>query len=455
MLQWFSPSMLRNFFSAGTFSLYLALIGNSFGQGYDSGFFHTNSGYPRTFSITFTPTTAPADEQWFSNDPYVVTNILVTNAVVSKGIGDTSLVRYVNGSYTPGASSNGFNSVLFGTYAWSSAQYYDYLPGRTNPSLYKPVLPAVTNTNRSVKFLTEFSIIRSTDVAWPTKDRFGFELLSKSTNGGVTNTNSLARFDFNPNSPVLTNNSTYLFEWRRGGVLQVPASPGLTGQWPLTYGSIYRFTATITGSEFDLDMDLMSSPTGTNVFSVRLVDKGQLAGGFNSTNINTLAVNWQLTSTNPFAPGSKNYLLMNRVALLGMPTPLENWLTAAGWPASTSPTSKPNGSAFSLLEQYAMGASAPGAAFERPFSRRTVASESSWFEVSGVVRTNDPSVTVAAEFVDGLSQFGSPGSVVQVLGDATGVDQTGVSAGCQRQIFRVPVNGASQKFGRLRVRSAN
>lgn len=419
-------------------------------QGFDSGYFHSNS-YPRTYSITFTPVGAPLAEQWYTDDPYVVTNIFVTNAWVTKGIGDTSLARYINGNYTPGASSNGFSSVVFGTYAWSSAQYYDYLPGRTNPTLYKWFPPATTNTNRTVKFTAEFSILRQADVAWPTKDRFGFEFFTKGTNEALT---SLARFDFNPNAPILTNVSTYLFEWHRNGQQQAPAVPGLTGNWPLTYGSLYRLTATVTGPTFDVDLDLMSSPTGTNVWTIKLVNAGQLAPGFTAADFNMLAVNWRLTSTNPFAPGGKNYILFNRLAVLPIPNAIENWLTAGGWPASAPLGTKTNGQAFSLLEQYAMGASAPGAAFEKPATRQVAMEETTWLELVSVVRTNDPKVTVVGEAVHDLAEFAEPGSITPVAGMASGVDQAGVPAGCERRAFRVPVTGVAQQFLRLSTRSS-
>ncbi|MBE2179341.1 MAG: hypothetical protein IAE97_02615 [Chthoniobacterales bacterium] len=444
--------MMRRLFLCGV--VVTQLLGSfCAAQGFDSGYFHSNS-YPRTYSITFTPVGAPLAEQWYTDDPYVVTNIFVTNAWVTKGIGDTSLARYINGTYTPGASSNGFSSVVFGTYAWSSGQYYDYLPGRTNPSLFKWFPPAVTNAGRKVKLLAEFSIIRSPDVAWPTKDKFGVELFTKTTNGGQTNLISLASFDFNPNAAALTNISTYLFEWRRGGIQQSPAVPGLTGLWPLTYGSIYRLTATISGSEFDLDLDLLSSPTGTNVWTVKLISGGALAPGFTAADFNMLAVNWRLTSTNPFAPGGKNYILFNRLAVLPIPNAIENWLTAGGWPASTPLGTKTNGQAFSLLEQYAMGASAPGAAFEKPATRQVAMEETTWLELVSVVRTNDPKVTVVGEAVHDLAEFAEPGSITPVAGMASGVDQAGVPAGCERRAFRVPVTGVAQQFLRLSARSA-
>ncbi len=420
-------------------------------QGFDSGYFHSNS-YPRTYSITFTPVEAPLAEQWYTDDPYVVTNIFVTNAWVTKGIGDTSLVNWFGATISPGAArSNGLNTALFGTYQWAAALSYDYLPGRTNPSLFKWFPSAVTNSNRTVKFSAEFFITRKVDVAFPNKDKFGFELFSQNTNGVLT---SLARFDFNPNAPILTNTSTYLFEWHRGGTQQVPSVPGLTGNWPLTYGSIYRLTATITGSLFNADLDLLSSPTGTNVWTVRLVNGGQLAAGFTAADFNMLTINWRLTSTNPFAPASMNYIGLNRLSVLPVPNPIENWLTAGGWPASTPLGTKTNGQAFSLLEQYAMGASAPGAAFEKPVTRQVAMEETTWLELVGVVRTNDPKVTVVGEAVHDLADFAVPGSITPVSGIASGVDQAGVPAGCERRAFRVPVTGVSQQFLRLSSRSS-
>ncbi|MFM8809836.1 MAG: hypothetical protein ACKOJB_13215, partial [Chthoniobacterales bacterium] len=275
-------------------------------QGFDTGNFRT-SDYPRSNSLTFTPVGAPAAEQWYTDDPYVLTNIFVTNKWVDKGVGDTTLVTFVN-NYTIGtnARSSSSNSVTFGTYAWSALQYYDYLPGRTNPSLFKWFPPAAANSNRTATFVAEFSIIRSTDVGFPNKDTFGFEFFAKATNGGATNVTTLARFDFNPRAAILTNANTYLFEWRRDGVQQspvTPGTPGLTGNWPLDYGTRYRLTATLKGSQFDLVLSSLSAfgPSGSNVSTVTLVDRGRLASGFTVADLNTLAVNWRLTSTNPYA----------------------------------------------------------------------------------------------------------------------------------------------------------
>jgi hypothetical protein len=421
-------------------------------QGFDTGYFRTNE-YPRSNSLTFTPVGAPAAEQWFTDDPYVVMNIFVTNRWVTKGVGDTTLVTFVN-NYTIGtnARSSSSNSVTFGTYAWSSLQYYDYLPGRTNPSVFKWFPAAVMNSKRTATFVAEFSLIRTTDVSFPNKDKFGFELFTQTTNGGVTNRASLARFDFNPLASILTNANTYLFEWHKGGLQQTPAGSGLTGNWPLTYGTIYRLTATITGSQLDLVMNSLSGPAGTNVATFRVIDRGELAGGYTVTDFNTLAVNWRLTSTNPYAPGSKNYILLNRLAVQPVPTAIENWLVAGGLPASTSISTKSDGRAFTPLEEYAMGAALLGTAFEVP-SFKHVADSGGSLELTSVVRTNDPSISVTAEAVSNLGDFASSNTVTAVPGTALAVDQSGVPSGCERRAFRVSVNGGSRLFLRLRVRT--
>lgn len=444
--------MMRRFFLTGVLVSQCLGWSHCLAQGWDTGNFHTNDGYPRTYSITFTPAGAPPAEQWYTDDPYVVTNIFVTNTWASKGIGDTSLVQYSTAAYTRGVRADGYNNVYFGTYAWSAAQYYDYLPGRTNPSLYKWFPPVVTNTNRTVKFIGEFSVIRNADIAWPNKDTFGFDLLSKTTNGGVTNLASLAKFDFNPHAPILTNAATMLFEWRRGGDKQAASIPGLTGNWPLTYGDRYRLTASIKGSRFDVDLDLLSGPVGTNIWTVKLINQGQLTEGFTSADFNTLGIRWALQSANPFAPGSKNYILLNRLAVLRVPNGVENWLSSAGWPASSPLGTKTDGRAFTLLEQYAMGASAPETGFEKPSVKPAVIEGTPCLELVSVVRTNDPSVTVVGEAVHGLRDFSEPGLVSTVPGVAAGVDQAGVPSGCERRAFRVSLGDTSQRFLRLRTR---
>jgi hypothetical protein len=71
-----------------------------------------------------------------------------------------------------------------------------------------------------------------------------------------------------------------------------------------------------------------------------------------------------------------------------------------------------------------------------------------WLEISALVRTNDPSLTVVGETVEHVADFGGA-SVVTVEGQP--IDpQTSAPDGHQHQRFRVPVD-SPQKFLRLRI----
>jgi hypothetical protein len=74
-----------------------------------------------------------------------------------------------------------------------------------------------------------------------------------------------------------------------------------------------------------------------------------------------------------------------------------------------------------------------------------------WLEISALVRTNDPLLTVIGDAVEEVAEFGSA-AVVTIEGQPAD-DQTGVPDGHQHQRFRVPAD-TPQKFLRLRVELA-
>ena len=70
--------------------------------------------------------------------------------------------------------------------------------------------------------------------------------------------------------------------------------------------------------------------------------------------------------------------------------------------------------------------------------------------LTAIVRVDDPKLTVVGEAVGNLTDYGTPASITSVTGSATGIDQTGVPAGCEKQAFTVAQDGA-RKFLRLKA----
>ena len=70
--------------------------------------------------------------------------------------------------------------------------------------------------------------------------------------------------------------------------------------------------------------------------------------------------------------------------------------------------------------------------------------------LTAIVRVDDPKLSVVGEAVTSLADYGTPASITSVTGSATGIDQTGVPTGFQKQAFTVPQEGA-RKFLRLKA----
>ena len=71
--------------------------------------------------------------------------------------------------------------------------------------------------------------------------------------------------------------------------------------------------------------------------------------------------------------------------------------------------------------------------------------------LTAIVRTDDAKLTVVGEAVTSLADYGTPASITSVTGSATGIDQTGVPTGFQKQAFTVPQGADSRKFLRLKA----
>jgi endonuclease I len=101
-----------------------------------------------------------------------------------------------------------------------------------------------------------------------------------------------------------------------------------------------------------------------------------------------------------------------------------------------------------LLQAYAIGGAAgPGIQIPPP----TVAYEADTLILTAIVRIDDPGLTVVAEAVSDLMNYGNPVTVTEIQGSAAGVSQADVPSGCQRQEFRSTLPGGTRQFMRLRI----
>jgi hypothetical protein len=79
----------------------------------------------------------------------------------------------------------------------------------------------------------------------------------------------------------------------------------------------------------------------------------------------------------------------------------------------------------------------------------TSAVDGASLSITAIVRTDDTTLTVVGQAVTNLVDYATPGLVVEVVGDVTGIDQAGVPIGCTKKKFSVPRAGDGRKFLRL------
>jgi hypothetical protein len=123
-----------------------------------------------------------------------------------------------------------------------------------------------------------------------------------------------------------------------------------------------------------------------------------------------------------------------------LPATFESW--SRGYGASEIP-----GDDQTAFGQYVFGAAFPGGAV--PPSNGGMSDE--FLELTAVVRTNDPSVSVYGQTADSLLLPEGWSSVGVQQADVS--DQTDVLPGCVRRTYRVPVATGSGKFLRIKALS--
>jgi len=79
----------------------------------------------------------------------------------------------------------------------------------------------------------------------------------------------------------------------------------------------------------------------------------------------------------------------------------------------------------------------------------TSALDGTSLSITAIVRTDDTALSVVGQAVRNLLDYSTPGSVVTVEGDATGIEQAGVPVGFTKKKFSVPRAGDGRKYLRL------
>ena len=257
-----------------------------------TGYFNAADGYapPGTSSLDGAPTNAPSSEQWKTTDPY-------NNGT---GLGSTSLMSFVPG-WTYGTSGSGNQSVYFGGYDLAGGIF----PGIADPSLYREFTP-FTGSPGVAPYATVWSVdfgiidFGLTSV----NNTFAFDLRT------ANNASSLAQFQF-----AYATNNLLDVQWYKDGVLQ--SSP-----FQIQYGGLYRLTATMFESGFDLaiggfDAQTNNVGTVTNFLLVTnqtILSGAAYSGSFTRADFATTAMDWLLVSTNLGDLGSQS-LIINQMSV--------------------------------------------------------------------------------------------------------------------------------------------
>ena len=265
--------------------------------------FNTNSGYERLFSVDGQPNYP--NGAWQTTDPYNGTN------------GATTVLSFRTG-WSALQSPSGNSAVLFGGYGADDGT----LPGITNPSIYYNFTSSFAGGGfdlaaSTVTYTVDFGIVgpsASLSGLYTNRDYFGFSLL---TDTGA----SLASISFNPFGATVVSNGLRL-QWEQNGTNVVTNGTTFRG-FEIQYNALYRMTATLQGSLFNLSMaGLRPQGTSTNISGAQInitnyavvtnqsiITGGALSGGFTAADFERASVDWELSSGNIASPGA-NYMIM-------------------------------------------------------------------------------------------------------------------------------------------------
>jgi len=282
--------------------------------------FNTNSGYERGYALDGQPNYPSG--AWNTTDPFNGTN------------GSTSLVAFIN-NWSPGIFGSGNSSVYFGGYNVEGTP--QILPGSTNPSLFYNFNTSISGGGidlaaSTVTYTVDFGLVGPSPTlsgTYTNKDYFGFSL---RTDTGA----SLANISFNPFAANILTNGLRL-EWEQNGTNVV--TNGTTFKaFEIQYNALYRLTATLQGSSFNLSMAGLQAQTGLNITNYAVVTNqaiitgGGLSGAFTASDFERATVDWELSSGNIASPGA-NYMIMTANSVVSqlsvIPEP-GTWAAGAG-----------------------------------------------------------------------------------------------------------------------------
>jgi len=274
-------------------------------------------------SLDGQPTNAPASQQWQTTDVYNPTN----------GLGSSSSVQFLNGwtaGRPPGQGGNN-NSVRFGGFG---VDFAAYMPGITNPVLYRTFDSALTTPSDSVTFSIDFAMIgpsASLSGFYTNQDYFSFNLLNSSGTG------SLAKIVFNPFASSIANGRGV--NWVQNGTNVVTNGTSFSG-YSINSGALFRLNATLTGPLIDMNISGLIPQSGgpgigiTNYLvtnTTTVISGGALSAGYTAADFERLDIGWELTSGSINQPGA-NYMIINGMSVISqaqvIPEP-GTWAAAA------------------------------------------------------------------------------------------------------------------------------
>jgi hypothetical protein len=253
---------------------------------YSAQNFNTNAGYVRGFSSI--STNQPANIRWQGNDPYDGTN------------GETDVIQRATG-YTPSPIAN--SSLIQGGADVANGIF----PATNNVSIWKSFTPSLLDSNATVSFFAEWSVIPSLEGApYNLLDTFSFDLRN------AANTQSLLTLQFTPGINILPNSYT-LQTIAAGSPTNTPIDLG--------YQSLFQIQVDMTGSTYDLSLAQINPATRALVTNYPSLTTGSLSTGFTALDFATVQLNWELASGNNLEPGS-NYLIANQFLVTSSGTPI-------------------------------------------------------------------------------------------------------------------------------------
>lgn len=117
----------------------------------------------------------------------------------------------------------------------------------------------------------------------------------------------------------------------------------------------------------------------------------------------------------------------------------DSGVTYTSWSGGVPPSDDVNGNGFSALEEFGLGATAPGAPFAAPVQGATNMGGTNYLTLLANIRTNGTGLAVNGQAASSLTAP-SPWSTNTVDYIATGA--TNVPAGCEQRLYRTPRTGA-------------